>query len=260
MLRRLACRVPQIASRLEARYHRNPVQVTSRTRDGFLMNLNTADFIQRTIYLTGDWDDSVSEILRDRLKPGMTFVDAGVNVGFFSMLAAQLVGQNGRVIAFEPNPAVFAQLQANADLNGFSWIDAHRQGLFDKDGSGEIFIPDANCGAATMRPGGANGVTIPLVRMDDVVKGKVDLLKIDIEGSEVAALRGATSLLSRPDAPAVICEVSEYSLRQMGNSHYELYDMMAKHCYIPTIISPIRRSNLIKDAVFFQYDVLFTKA
>lgn len=256
---RLVNRIPPIARRLDSHYRRSPAQRRVRTRDGFLMNLDTADFIQRTIYLTGDWDVAVGDVLRDRLKPGMTFVDAGANVGFFSMLAAKLVGQSGRVVAFEPNPSVFAQVQANAELNGFSWIKPHRAGLFDKDGVGEIFIPEANCGGATLRPGGINGMAIPLVRMDDVVKGKVDLLKIDIEGAEVAALGGAREILSGPDAPAVVCEVSEYSLRQMGSSHYELYDLMSGHGYTPKIISRIGRSNLVKEAVFLQYDVLFTK-
>jgi hypothetical protein len=107
-----------------------------------------------------------------------------------------------------------------------------------------------------MRPG-KDGITIPLVRMDDVVKQKVDLLKIDVEGAEVAALRGAENVLS--NCSAVICEVSEYSLRAMGSSHYELYELMARHNFMPEVISPVGRSNLVKDQVFFQYDVLFVK-
>ncbi len=259
-MRTLLSKVSRLAGYKEAYYKDSPVRRTARTKDGALMNLDTSDFIQRTIFLTGDWDSAVGDVLRKRLKPGMTFVDAGANVGFFSLLAAKLVGPQGKVISFEPNPSAFDALRANVALNGFTWIDPHRKGLFDHDGMGEIFIPEANCGAATMRPGGQNGVTVPLVRMDEVVSEKVDLLKIDIEGAEVAALRGANGLLSRPDAPTVICEVSEYSLRAMSSSHYELYDLMSSHGYIPQVISHIGRSNLSKDKVFFQYDVLFTKS
>lgn len=254
---RLLNKIPGLSHRLASRLEARPIRTTVRSADRFLINVDTADFIQRTIYLTGDWDETVSEVLRARLKPGGTFIDAGANVGFFSLLAAKLVGPSGRVISFEPNPAVFAQLQSNAALNGFAWIDAHQKGLFDREGNGTMFVPDTNCGAGTMRPGGDNGVAISLVRMDDIVKGEIDLLKIDVEGAEVAALRGAQRVLS--GCPAVVCEISEYSLRAMGSSHYELYDLMAGLGFSPQIISPIRRSNLFKDRVFFQYDVLFTK-
>jgi FkbM family methyltransferase len=256
MGKKLLHRLPALQEILEKDLIKNPLRKVLETADGFLMDINTSDFIQRTIYLTGDWDESVSEILRHRLKPGMTFVDAGANVGFFSLLAAKLIGPTGHVIAFEPNPAVFEILVNNATFNGYTWIDAHQSGLFDKIGQGTLHIPAENCGAGTMRPG-EGGINIPLVRMDDVVKRKVDLLKIDVEGAEVAALRGAQNVLS--DCPTVICEVSEYSLRAMGHSHYELYDLMALHKFVPEIISPVRRSNLVRNQVFFQYDVLFTK-
>lgn len=258
-MRTLLSKVPHLAAYIEGYYKRRPIKRTIRTKDGVLMNLDTADFIQRTVFLTGDWDDAVGAALRKHLKSGMTFVDAGANIGFFSLLAAKLVGPQGKVISFEPNPSVFDALLANVSLNGFTWIAPHRKGLFDQVGTGEIFIPDANCGGATMRPGGQGGVTIPLVRMDDVVNERVDLLKIDIEGAEVAALRGAGDLLSRPDAPTVICEVSEYSLRAMGSSKDELFDIMVGHGYSAHIISSIRRSNLSRERVFFQYDVLFSK-
>lgn len=253
----LLYRVPSLLSRLEQHLAENPVRTITKTADGFSMHVDTADFLQRTIYINRDCDGDISAILRKRLGPGMTFVDIGANIGFFSLLAAKLVGPTGRVIAFEPNPPVFAALMRNAEHNGMGWIETHQVGLFDREGGGTLHVPDKNCGAATMRPSGDDHVTISLVRLDDVVTGSVDLIKIDVEGAEVAALRGARNVLAR--CPAVVCEVSEYSLKAMGSSHDELYDLMAERGFTAQIIGPIRRSTLFKDRVFFQYDVLFTK-
>lgn len=127
-----------------------------------------------------------------------------------------------------------------------------------------LFIPSSkNNGAASLKPGGQGGFTVPLTRLDDALDRleiqHVDLLKIDIEGAEVQALRGAEKLLSGPDAPPVVCEVSEYGLTQMGSSKDELYDLMQGHGYTPTTISPVRRSNVSTDKAFYQYDALFTK-
>src|ERR1700730_16140389 len=76
---------------------------------GYKIKLDLADYIQRSIYLR-TFEPRESALIRHYLKPGMTFVDVGANVGYYTLLAASLVGRRGRVLAFEPSPYVFERL------------------------------------------------------------------------------------------------------------------------------------------------------
>ncbi len=123
---------------------------TIRTSDNFRMRVDTQDFIQRTIYLTGVWDDGVAGAVRRVLKPGELFVDVGANVGYFSLLAARL---GGRVIAFEPNPKCREEFARNIALNGFRNIDVRSTGIADRRGQDVLYVEsNENLGRARSRP------------------------------------------------------------------------------------------------------------
>lgn len=246
----------RFAEWLDQRTHHQNAMV--RTGPGFLMHLNTQDFIQKTIFITGRWDDEVGNVIRSTLKAGDVFVDIGANVGYFSLLASQCCGQ---VISFEPNPKCLMQLNENIALNKRTNIDVRPIGLADACGKAEFHIGDAaNIGGGSLRKSSGEKFSIQLDTMDAQLAGqRIRLIKIDIEGAEVLALKGASKLLSRVDAPDVICEVSENSLKQMGSSKEDLFQMMALYGYKNRIISQIRKSNLTDEVPFFQYDAFFYK-
>jgi len=237
----------------------------SKTWDGIHMELDTSDFIQRTIFLTGLWDSNVRSVIVDLLQDGDVFVDAGANVGYFTLLAAKLVGSSGRVFSFEPNPATLELMRRNIEINSYDNIKVYEAGLSDRDNTGVLFLDnEGNSGAASQRQNYGVKVPINLVTLDSILEensvGQVRLVKIDVEGSEIQVLRGAERLLSSLNAPNVLCEVSELSLIKMGGGKDELFSLMRGHGYQAKIISPIRRSNLSSESVYFQYDVLFSKS
>ena len=112
---------------LNERTHK--IETVARTSYGFLMHLNTRDFIQHTIFVTGRWDDDVGRVILSRLKTDDVFVDIGANVGYFSLLASQICS---KVISFEPNPTCLAQLNRNIEINKRQNIDVRPVGLADK--------------------------------------------------------------------------------------------------------------------------------
>jgi len=222
------------------------------------MRLDTSDFLQRVIFLTGNWDEQIAVILRARLKPRDIFVDVGANVGYFSLLAAT---RCARVISFEPNPACASVLEENISLNLVKNVDVRRVALSDHCGSADLYfgIP-GNLGAASFKTDRGDKVLVPLETLERAMSGITpSLIKIDVEGSELAVLRGAISILQRTDAPDVICEISEYSLRCLGTSKDELFEFMGACGYRCDVISPVRRSISKTTSIFFQYDVLFSK-
>jgi tRNA G37 N-methylase Trm5 len=99
---------------------------------GYRMTLDLSDHIERMIYLGAFEREETGLVLR-RLRPGMTFLDVGANVGYFTFLAARRVGPLGRVIAVEPSPHAFARLDETARVNGLT-VERHAIGLSDRDG------------------------------------------------------------------------------------------------------------------------------
>lgn len=83
-------------------------------------------------YFEGEVEPTVQEVLQQYLRPGMTFYDIGANIGFFSLLAARLVGQKGRVIAFEADPETASRLRGNVEKNAFDWITVEEKAVWSE--------------------------------------------------------------------------------------------------------------------------------
>ncbi|MFC7542969.1 FkbM family methyltransferase [Siccirubricoccus deserti] len=89
------------------------------------------------LMLDGYWEYWVSDFIWRNVKPGETVADIGANLGYYTVLLADLVGPGGRVMAFEPNPRLFDLLQRNVAINGFSrWANCHAKAVAAKSGSG----------------------------------------------------------------------------------------------------------------------------
>ena len=235
-----------------------------RVADGFLMRIDLSDFVQRTIYLTGSYEPHVCAELRQWLRPGSVFVDCGANVGYISLYAAQIVGPNGRVFSFEPNPPTFDELLRNVDINSAHNIRAIQIGLSDTPGTG-TFYPDetGNSGASTLRRGNGLSITITLDTYDRLAEVEAipppDVLKIDVEGAEELAFRGMHQLLSGTKKPIIISEISEWSLSLLGSSRAAIVSLLRGYGYQrPQVLPPIRVNSDPDDPdLNFQFDVVF---
>lgn len=142
----------------------------------------------------------VSDVLQNELRPGATALDLGANIGYFTCLMAKLVGQRGKIIAFEPDPKNISLLQRNILDNHLTNIMIVPKAVSDAPGEMSLFTSGAHSsfGFDAVHSGAAQAV--PIVSLDDFFGGappKIDLIKIDIIGSEAKALRGMEKLLLR---------------------------------------------------------------
>jgi FkbM family methyltransferase len=170
------------------------------------------------------YEPATTACLRRHLAPGRVFVDIGANHGYFTLLAAALVGPRGRVVAFEPNPPVFAQLTEHVRLNGFTdRTSLVQQAVTDKpDDRATLFVSrwSGNSGVSTLVPD-APRVAVGAVSPDHTVAvrtetfdrwfersgfDRVDLVKIDTEGCEDLVVAGMAAALGSGRVGAVICE------------------------------------------------------
>jgi FkbM family methyltransferase len=168
------------------------------------------------LYAAGLWDDDIQAILEATLKPGDTFFDVGAHCGFHTLGAAARVGQNGQVYAFEPAPARVADIQRHKDANGLSQITVVPMAVSEVDGAEvSFYVYEAASGLSSLRhPGmdGASQISVKTVTLDQFAekegeKGFPALIKVDIEGAEHLALRGAKGLLARPKPPTWLIEL-----------------------------------------------------
>lgn len=184
------------------------------TCEGFLIWVDPTDYaVGHTVARTGSYEPDVSAVLREVLTRGATFVDIGANIGWFSLLAASLVGPTGRVVAIEPNPRNVALLRQSAKDNGFENIDVAAVALGDRRGTAALETDGSNGRLIAIEGPPVHAVeasfvvaTYPLdTVLTDVGVDHVDAMKIDVEGAEPLVLRGATRTISQ-SRPVLISE------------------------------------------------------
>ncbi|MFD8550194.1 FkbM family methyltransferase [Streptomyces fradiae] len=226
---------------LDEHLRTHPVHVTVRLRSGDTVPVTTSDVIQRFQYLFGEWEPNLSAFLRDRLRPGDTFIDVGAHRGAFSLLASHAVGPNGRVVAIEPHPRFHDDLAAVAAANHRTNIRTVRSAASDSTGVVVLYVEDpSNLGHTTaVRPRHVHAtVEVPTASLADLVSrsdlATARVIKIDVEGAEAAAVRGLTPVLPhlRDDAELVI-EVTPRLLTKQGESAAALIATLREHGFHP---------------------------
>lgn len=185
------------------------------------------------------------------LRPGDFAVDAGANIGFFSLYMSRLVGPTGRVLAIEPGPNNLPKLRANLELNRVANIEVLAKALRIGDGPQVLYTgPDGGLNSMAAHEDAGEAHEVEAVWIGDVVVGVPQLLKIDIEGAERAALAGGKGgLYFRLCLPAfVIAEMNSKALARFGDSPESLrmlmsisgYDLFVLHPdgALPTLVPP----------------------
>ncbi|HEV2147383.1 MAG TPA: FkbM family methyltransferase [Longimicrobiaceae bacterium] len=204
---------------------------------GYDVRLDLAEAIQRWIYL-GAFEPQETAAVRRWLRPGMTFVDVGANVGYFTLLAASRVGETGRVFAVEPSPYAHDRLNAAVSANRLAQVRTFRMGLSSTEGELNLYLPPESDGfhSPTMSASSWETLRVPVRRLDDCLDEwgvrSVDLIKLDVEGHEAHVLEGAAGALETGRVRAVLCEFNDHWLRQQGSSPRALHDTLVRAGFV----------------------------
>jgi FkbM family methyltransferase len=171
------------------------------------------------LILSGCWEPGITRAIMSLVKPGMTIIEIGANVGYYTTLFGNLVGPTGSVRAFEANPEVFDLLTQNLAINGLiPRVKAERMLVCDTCGEREITVLARHRGSGSMLSFTDEFVamfhdTKTIVRMPATTLDEywcnddlpVDLIKIDAEGSEPMIFAGMQRILRRPHL-RIVCE------------------------------------------------------
>jgi FkbM family methyltransferase len=163
----------------------------------------------------GTGEAAVQQAIQQHLRPGMVFYDLGANIGFFSLLAARMVGSTGQVISFEADPEIAARLRENLAYNNFTQASVVQKAVWSVSGPVAFKRVDSNLSpprgvghVSAGHSGGGNTISVEAVSLDHFTLShpSPDLLKCDVEGAEVAVFQGADRLL-REKSPILLVEM-----------------------------------------------------
>jgi FkbM family methyltransferase len=177
------------------------VQIQHGPSEGLWIRLNprTGQSVQQ-----GIGEPQVQKALLDHLRSGMTVYDIGANIGFFSLMAARIVGPHGNVISFEADPEIASRLRENLARNQFTHAQVEQKAVWSES-SAVTFervdpntSPDRGLGHVTTSGTTPDSIIVEAVSLDQYTASHPppDFLKCDVEGAEVAVFQGAAKLLS----------------------------------------------------------------
>ncbi len=210
--------------------------------EGFKMDLDLSESYERRMYYSRLYAPHLASLFKHLLMPGDTVIDGGANIGYFSLFAAKYVGEHGSVHSFEPVLQTFEALNKNIRLNSFTNIHTNRLALTRSAGELCFEIPtDTHTGnplgrlATTAQLGRGPQVTVPAGTLDEYADRSgitsIKLVKLDIEGSEVAAIAGMRKMLSEHRISYLICELSTILLDEMGIPYSAMQEALSEHGY-----------------------------
>lgn len=194
--------------------------------DGRRLWVDLGDYGVSRAAMIGHFEPIETGFIRSLLKPGQTFIDIGANIGWFTVLAGQIVGVTGRVYAFEPRPNTCERLKMSVAENGFRHVEIRQVALGAAAGrmavaslvrmrnAGGTWLLATETLVANLREG-YERFEVDVIRLDDFGLESCHLLKIDIEGAEHLALCGAVETLKR-FRPIILSEINPDPLQQVS--------------------------------------------
>ena len=221
---------------------------------GFQIYLNPLDLspVSTSIATSGWLNLPLTALIKKVLKPGMTLVDVGANIGYFTLLAAKIV-EDGHVYAFEPEQTNFDLLSKSVSVNDLPNVDIYQKAICDKDGQIRLYLSDPaqpQSHSITFEEG-KRSINVASTSLDSfwksVGKPKIDFLKIHVGGAEATVLMGATELLQEAK-PLIVTmfvpdnQAKERLLWDRLLSLYDLYELVNS----PFLVKPIKPTSVFK--------------
>ena len=182
------------------------------------------------IFRRGIWEFTTTKKFKSSISSGMCVVDVGGATGYFTLLAARRVESQGRVVTFEPIPNQMELLKRNVDHNGYSNVTISSFGLFDHNRTIVLEKPGKKSRLAAQKSEPSQEDILIECRKFDLLREemdlpKVDLIKMDIEGAELSALKGMRQTLT-DDKPIIILEIHPENLGAFGHNIGDLLSFL----------------------------------
>lgn len=211
-----------------------------RFRFGYFVDAPIASWPKgyKDVFLYGAYEMEEVAMWKRVLKPGATVVDGGANWGYWTLVASKIVGKFGQVHAFEPVPDTCEALRKNVQRSQANNVIVHQKALADQEGSMAINLSDddpiggqSSIGTPTDRQV-TEIIECEQVTLDEVFQDKpLQLIKLDIEGGELAALKGSMNILQRSEKPIITFEWNRMTAGAVGYQPEAIQDFLGSFGY-----------------------------
>ncbi len=172
----------------------------------------------RHLILGGSYEPSTTCIFKRHVQKGMTVIDIGAHVGYYTTFAATLVGGEGKVLAFEPDPATYKLLCKNIEINGFRNVVPVQKAVAREVSTRQMYLRPDGRTSRLHHTGETLTVQVEAVSLDQYLGtlSKVDFIKMDIEGAEYEALLGMEGMIKHNDNLTLVTEFCPFLMERAG--------------------------------------------
>lgn len=193
--------------------------ILARELFGFKFELDVSrSTTQKLIYLEGERFIEERHLLGRLVKPGMTVVDVGANIGYYLLLFQRCLRGNGRLVCVEPSKENLPELRRTIEINEFRNVTLHEAACGNEEGSVGL-RSGINSGVVQSKEG---TYEVRVCKLDNLVVEKIDFIKIDVEGYEGQVLEGADGLLRRW-RPTLFLELHPHIVVRFGHTIKDIY-------------------------------------
>lgn len=183
------------------------------------------------IRISGRWDKNEMAALQHIVKPGDNIIEVGANFGVNTLMMSKLTGDAGKIVAFEPNPNVYGYLEKSLDLNKMNNVEVKRLAAGGIERTASMALSTLNIGGSYIIGEQLESkIKIKVVRLDDAVKmSRVDILKIDAEGSEEEIIDGAHDIINSNKDITIVMEWSKDQILRQGGDPARFMEKIKKY-------------------------------
>ena len=169
----------------------------------------------------GIYEPFETEVIKKTVNKGDVVLDIGANIGYYTLIIARIVGENGKVYAFEPEPTNFSLLKKNIEINGYKNVELIQKAVSNKTEKIKLYLSQDNYGDHRIYDSAEARLSVEVesVRLDDFFtnyNGAINFIKMDIQGAEWAAVQGMSNLLRKQKDVKIITEFWPIGLKRFG--------------------------------------------
>lgn len=198
-----------------------------------------------------------TELIKKQIKYDDVVLDLGANIGYYTLIFAKLAGQNGKIFAFEPDPGNFSLLQKNLQINHYHNVTVINKAVSDKNEKIRLYLSENNQGDHRIYDSfdDHQSVEIETIRLDDYFEnypGKINFIKMDIQGAEGGAVKGMIQLLQKNRNLKIVTEFWPGGLKRFGVEPGEFLNLLTNQGFriyhidkLEKTIKPINLSQLL---------------
>ncbi len=216
--------------------------------------------------INGVYEEFETSIVKKEVNRGDVVIDIGANIGYYTLIFAKLVGEKGKVFAFEPDPTNFQLLKKNVEINGFHNVILEQKALSDNSGKMMLSLNDKNTAGHYLNfenQDTTNSVEVDILSLDEYFLNKnidINFIKMDVEGAESNVIKGMPNILKNSKDLKMIVEYNPTAIHHLGLNPENYLNLLLINGFslynIDEITNTMKKTQ--KNELLKQYSNLYT--